>query len=62
LTLDENALTLSGSTDSYENVEKVKAGLSKIPFVKEVKIVSANVNKNDQKVVFRLTCSTGGTK
>jgi hypothetical protein len=62
LTLDENALTLSGTTDSYENVEKVKTGISRIPFVKEVKIVSANVNKNDQKVVFRLTCSTGGSK
>jgi hypothetical protein len=62
MTIDESALTLSGTTDSYENVEKIKAGLSKIPFIKEVKIVSANVNKNDQKVVFRLTCSTGGSK
>ena len=62
LTLDENALTLSGTTDSYENVEKIKTGLSKIPFIKEVKIVSANVNKNDQKVVFRLTSSAGGSK
>lgn len=62
LTLDENALTLSGTTDSYENVEKVKTGISKIPFIKEVKIISANVNKNDQKVVFKLTCSMGGSK
>jgi hypothetical protein len=62
LTLDESALTISGTTDSYENVEKIKSGISKIPFIREVKIISANVNKNDQKVIFKLTCSMGGPK
>jgi hypothetical protein len=56
INIDETSITLSGSTNTYNNVEQIQAVLAKLPYVKEVKIVSANVDKNDQKVKLKLVC------
>jgi hypothetical protein len=56
INIDEDSITLTGSTGSYDNVERIKTILAGLPYVKEVKIVSANVDKNDQKVKLKLTC------
>jgi hypothetical protein len=56
ITIDESSITLTGSTGSYDNVERIKTILTGLPNVKEVKIVSANVDKNDQKVKLKLVC------
>jgi hypothetical protein len=56
ITIDESSITLTGSTGSYDNVERIKTILTGSPRVKEVKIVSANVDKNDQKVKLKLVC------
>ncbi|MBN2297405.1 MAG: PilN domain-containing protein [Deltaproteobacteria bacterium] len=55
-TLDETTITISGSTKSYDNVEKIKTALSTLPFVTEVKIVTANVDKANQRVNVKLVC------
>jgi len=59
-TLDENGITISGTTQSYDTVEKIKGVLSTLKHITEVKIVSANVNATDQRVMFKLTCKVGG--
>jgi hypothetical protein len=56
INIDESSLTLSGSTNSYNNVEHMQEIIAKLPYVKEVKIVSANVDKTDQKVKLKLVC------
>ncbi|HHO76945.1 MAG TPA: hypothetical protein ENN05_11055 [Deltaproteobacteria bacterium] len=55
-TLDETSITISGSTKSYDNVEKIKTALSSLPFVTEVKIITANVDKTNQRVNVKLVC------
>ncbi|HQP31603.1 MAG TPA: pilus assembly protein PilM, partial [Deltaproteobacteria bacterium] len=59
-TLDENGITISGTTASYDTVERIRSVLAGLPNISDVKIVSANVNKSDQRVMFKLTCKTGG--
>ncbi|HOM29546.1 MAG TPA: PilN domain-containing protein [Deltaproteobacteria bacterium] len=54
--IDAENVTISGSTGTYDDVEKIKELLSGLPYLREVKIVQANVDKNDQKVRMRLTC------
>jgi len=56
ITIDETAITLSGSTKTYDNVEKIKTGLSSLSFVSEVKIITANVDKANQRVNVKLIC------
>jgi Tfp pilus assembly protein PilN len=56
INIDAESIALSGSTGKYDDVEQIQAVLAKLPYIKEVKIVSANVDKNDQKVKMRLTC------
>jgi Tfp pilus assembly PilM family ATPase len=56
INIDQESITLSGSTNSYNNVEQMQAVIAKLPYVKEVKIVSANVDKTDQKVKLKLVC------
>jgi hypothetical protein len=56
INIDQDSITLSGSTNSYNNVEQMQAVIAKLPYVKEVKIVSANVDKTDQKVKLKLVC------
>ncbi len=60
ITIDESSISLSGSTQSYDNVERIKGILDDLEYVLEVKIVSANVDKNDQRVKFKLICRKGG--
>jgi type II secretory pathway component PulL len=56
INIDEGSISLSGSANTYNNAEQIQAVLAKIPYVKEVKIVSANVDKTDQKVKLKLVC------
>ena len=56
INIDEDSITLTGSTGSYDNVEQMQTILAGLPYVKEVKIVSANVDKTDQKVKLKLVC------
>jgi hypothetical protein len=56
INIDEGSITLSGSANTYNNAEQIQAVLAKIPYIKEVKIVSANVDKTDQKVKLKLVC------
>lgn len=55
--IDENSLTVSGTSKSYENVERIRTSLSALPYISEVKIVSANVDKLDQRVRLKLVCT-----
>jgi hypothetical protein len=55
--IDENSIMISGTTKSYENVERIKTSLSTLSYVAEVKIVSANVDKLDQRVRLKLVCT-----
>jgi len=59
ITIDQGGMTLSGKTDSYNNVDKIKIALSKVKYISDVKIVSANVDKVDQSVRFKLICKKG---
>jgi hypothetical protein len=54
--MDGDNITISASASKYDDVEKIQRILAALPYVKEVKIVQANVDKNDQKVKMRLTC------
>lgn len=54
--IDENSVTITGSAGTYDNVERMKESLSALPYIKGVKIVSANVDKNDQRVRLKLVC------
>jgi len=56
INIEQDSITLSGSTNSYNNVEQMQTVIAKLPYVKEVKIVSANVDKTDQKVKLKLVC------
>ncbi|MEA2101540.1 MAG: GspL/Epsl periplasmic domain-containing protein [Thermodesulfobacteriota bacterium] len=56
ITIDENGITLWGNTDSYDNVEKIKESLLSLAYIPEVRIVSANVDKKDKRVSFKMTC------
>jgi len=56
INIDQESITLSGSANSYNNVEQIQAMIAMLPYVKEVKIVSANVDKTDQKVKLKLVC------
>jgi hypothetical protein len=55
--IDDETITVTGSTSSYDNVEKMKTGLQALPYAGEVKIVSANVDKTDQRIRLKLVCS-----
>jgi len=59
-TLDESGITISGSTGSYDQVERIRGVMAGIRNVSDVKIVSANVNQSDQRVLFKITCRAGG--
>lgn len=56
ITIDETTITLSGSTKTYDDVEKIKASLSALSFVSDVKIITANVDKTNQRVNIKLVC------
>ncbi len=57
VSIDENAITITGNAGSYENVERMKESLGGLSYVADVKIVSANVDKKDQRVGLKLVCS-----
>ncbi|HQI00569.1 MAG TPA: PilN domain-containing protein [Deltaproteobacteria bacterium] len=54
--IDENSITITGSAATYDNVERMKESLSALSYIEGVKIVSANVDKNDQRVRLKLVC------
>lgn len=56
INIEEEGITLTGNSANYEAVEKVQEILAKLPNVKEVKIVSTNVDKNDSRVKMKLVC------
>lgn len=57
LSIEENAITITGNAGSYDYVEKMKESLTGLSYIADVKIISANVNKNDQRVGLKLVCS-----
>jgi Tfp pilus assembly PilM family ATPase len=56
INIDENNITLTGTTSSYDKVNSIKKILSGLPYVKEVKDLSAIGEKSDQKVKLKLVC------
>jgi len=56
ITIDETTITISGNTKTYDNVERIKTILSSLTFVSEVKIITANVDKANQRVNVKLVC------
>lgn len=54
--IDENSVTLTGSASTYDSVERMKESLSSLPYIEGVKIISANVDKSDQRVRLKLIC------
>ncbi len=55
--IEEDSLTITGTAVSYDTVEKIKESLMTLSYIAEVKIVSANVDKKDQRVRLKLVCS-----
>lgn len=60
LSIDEGSLSLSGVTASFDSVEKIRLKLATLPYIAEVKVVSANPNKLTGKIDFKLTLRRGG--
>jgi hypothetical protein len=54
--IDEKSVTITGSAGTYDNVERIKESLASLPYIGGVKIISANVDKNDQRVRLKLVC------
>lgn len=55
LIVDQDAVRLSGETDSFDSVDNLKKGLERSPYFKEVKINNAKVGTSEKIVEFRIS-------
>jgi Tfp pilus assembly PilM family ATPase len=59
MSVDLNEIAISGKANSYNEVDRIKASLSNLKYISEVKISAANVDKSDQTITFKLICKRG---
>lgn len=55
LIVDQDALRMSGETDSFDAVDNLKKALEMSPYFKEIKITNAKVGTNEKIVEFRIS-------
>ena len=54
LVIGPGSLLVTGNTDTFNTVDDIKGRLGEIPIFKTVKINSANINRSDNRVRFKL--------
>jgi Tfp pilus assembly protein PilN len=62
LTINKGRVAITGETDSFESVDKIKAGLQKFTGFKQVALTHAKVGVKGDKVEFKFSISTGDGK
>jgi general secretion pathway protein L len=62
LTINKGRVAITGETDSFESVDKIKAGLQKFTGFKQVALTHAKVGGKGDKVEFKFSISTGDGK
>lgn len=60
LTIDTEAVQITGSADSYNTIDLIKNELQKLQFIQEVTITSAKVDKSGKNVNFELRLKRKG--
>ncbi len=54
LVVGEDSVQISGNTDTFNSVDDIKSRLEQINFFQKITISSANINKSDKRVQFKL--------
>ena len=54
LVVSMDSVVISGNTDTYKSVDGIKSSLEKADFFKKIVISSANIDKSDNRVRFKL--------
>ena len=60
--VDRGRVAITGETDSFESVDKIRAGLQKFTGFKRVALTHAKVGAKGDKVEFKFSISTGQEK
>jgi general secretion pathway protein L len=60
LVIDQEAVRMKGTTDTFNNVNIIQGNLRKSPLFEDVNIVSAAADKDSKKIRFELRMQTGG--
>ncbi len=58
LVFNEGRMVLSGSTDTYDSVDKMKSAIESSPLFTDVKISNAAADKNDKRIRFKFVFRT----
>ncbi len=59
MSIDLDEIALSGKASSYNEVDTIKSALAKLSYITEAKVTSANVDRADQAVTFKIVCKRG---
>ena len=59
LAIDRGRVAITGETDSFESVDKIRAGLQKFTGFKRVSLTHAKVGGKGDKVEFKFSISMG---
>jgi len=62
LAINEGRVAITGETDSFESVDKIKAGLQKFTGFKRVALTHAKIGVKGDKVEFKFSISMGEGK
>jgi type II secretory pathway component PulL len=54
LVVGEDSVQISGNTDTFNSVDDIKSRLEQVNFFQKITISSANINKSDKRVQFKL--------
>jgi type II secretory pathway component PulL len=54
LVIGEESVQISGNTDTFNSVDDIKSRLEQVNFFQKITISSANINKSDKRVQFKL--------
>ena len=54
LVIGEESVQISGNTDTFNSVDNIKSRLEQVNFFQKITISSANINKSDKRVQFKL--------
>jgi type II secretory pathway component PulL len=54
MVIDTDSVVISGTTDTYKSVDIIKNSLEQVEFFRKIVISSANIDKSDNRVQFKL--------
>ena len=54
LVIGEESVQISGNTDTFNSVDDIKSRLEQVKFFQKITISSANINRSDNRVQFKL--------